>query len=204
VCVGIFGFILYAVQGYGWWMAEMGGGFLAMGIAAAIICKIPAGEAARSMAKGMEEMVIAALVVGFARGVQVVMDDALILDTIVFYAGQGLEAFPSTVAASGMFVFQSVLNFFIPSGSGQAAVTMPIMAPLADVLGLSRQVAVFAFTTGDGLSNTIIPTSGILMGMLGLAGIPYDKWLRFMLPLFVMLSFVAIVFLTVMVLTGLS
>lgn len=204
VCVGIFGFILYAVQAYGWWMAEMGGGFLAMGIAAALICKIPVNEAARSLAKGMEEMVIAALVVGFARGVQVVMDDALILDTIVFYAGQGLAAFPSTVAASGMFVFQSALNFFIPSGSGQAAVTMPIMAPLADVLGLSRQVAVFAFTTGDGLSNTIIPTSGILMGMLGLAGIPYEKWLRFMVPLFVMLSFVAVVFLTVMVLTGLS
>ena len=103
-----------------------------------------------------------------------------------------------------MFVFQSMLNFFIPSGSGQAAVTMPIMAPLADVLGLSRQVAVFAFTTGDGLSNTIIPTSGILMGMLGLAGIPYEKWLRFMVPLFLMLSLVAVVFLTTMVLTGLA
>lgn len=156
------------------------------------------------MAKGMQEMVIAALVVGFARGVQVVLDDALILDSIVYYSAQVLESFPSTVAASGMFVFQSLLNFFIPSGSGQAAVTMPIMAPLADVLGLSRQVAVFAFTCGDGLSNTIIPTSGILMGMLGLAGIPYDKWLRFMVPLFLMLSFVAVVFLTVAVLTGLS
>lgn len=204
VCVSIFGFILYAVQAYGWWMAEMGGGFLAMGIAAAVICKIPLNETARSLAKGMEEMVIAALVVGFARGVQVVMDDALILDTIVYYAGAGLEVFPSSVAASGMFLFQSVLNFFIPSGSGQAAVTMPIMAPLADVLGLSRQVAVFAFTCGDGLSNTIIPTSGILMGMLGLAGIPYEKWLRFMVPLFLMLSLVAVVFLTVMVLTGLN
>lgn len=204
VCVGIFAFILYAVQAYGWWMAEMGGGFLAMGLAAALICRIPFNEAAKAMAKGMEEMVIAALVVGFARGVQVVLDDALILDSIVYYSAQVLESFPSTVAASGMFVFQSVLNFFIPSGSGQAAVTMPIMAPLADVLGLSRQVAVFAFTCGDGLSNTIIPTSGILMGMLGLAGIPYDKWLRFMLPLFLMLSFVAVVFLTVAVLTGLS
>lgn len=204
VCVGIFAFILYAVQAYGWWMAEMGGGFLAMGLAAALICRIPFNEAAKAMAKGMEEMVIAALVVGFARGVQVVLDDALILDSIVYYSAQVLESFPSTVAASGMFVFQSVLNFFIPSGSGQAAVTMPIMAPLADVLGLSRQVAVFAFTCGDGLSNTIIPTSGILMGMLGLAGIPYDKWLRFMVPLFLMLSFVAVVFLTVAVLTGLS
>ena len=76
---------------------------------------------------------------------------------------------------------------------------MPIMAPLADVLGLSRQVAVFAFTCGDGLSNTIIPTSGILMAMLGLSGIPYDKWLKFMIPLFLRLSALAIVFLSLAV-----
>jgi len=203
VCVAIFSFILYAVQAYGWWMAEMGGGFLAMGIAAVIICRIPIAEAAKSMAKGMEEMVVAALVVGFARGVQVVMDDALILDTVVYYAALGLESFPSYIAATGMFFFQTVLNFFIPSGSGQAAVTMPIMAPLADVLGLSRQVAVFAFTSGDGLSNSIIPTSGILMGMLGLAGVPYEKWLRFMVPLFFQLAAVVVVFMVIAVALGL-
>jgi len=204
VCVGIFTFILYAVQAYGWWMAEMGGGFLAMGIAAVVICRIPMGDAAKAMAKGMEEMVIAALVVGFARGVQVVLEDAQVLDSIVFYAAILLENFSAYVAAAGMFFFQTFLNFFIPSGSGQAAVTMPIMAPLADVLGLSRQVAVFAFTCGDGLSNTIIPTSGVLMGMLGLAGIPYDKWLKFMLPLFLRLSALAIVFLVLAVALGLD
>jgi len=204
VCVGIFAFILYAVQAYGWWMAEMGGGFLAMGIAAVVICRIPMADAAKAMAKGMEEMVIAALVVGFARGVQVVLDDAQVLDSIVFYAALVLENFSTYVAAGGMFVFQSFLNFFIPSGSGQAAVTMPIMAPLADVLGLSRQVAVFAFTCGDGLSNTIIPTSGILMGMLGLAGIPYEKWLKFMFPLFLRLSALAMVFLILAVALGLE
>ncbi|MDA1028488.1 MAG: AbgT family transporter [Bacteroidetes bacterium] len=202
-CVGIFGFILYAVQAYGWWMAEMGGGFLLMGIVAVAISRISLSDAASAMAKGMEEMVVAALVVGFARGVQVVLEDAQVLDTIVFYAANLLQNFSTVVAAIGMFVFQSFLNFFIPSGSGQAAVTMPIMAPLADVLGLSRQVAVFAFTCGDGLSNTIIPTSGILMAMLGLAGIPYDKWLRFMVPLFLRLSLLAAIFLVVMVFLGL-
>jgi len=156
------------------------------------------------MAKGMEEMVVAALVVGFARGVQVVLDDAQVLDTIVFYAANLLQNFSTYVAAIGMFTFQSFLNFFIPSGSGQAAVTMPIMAPLADVLGLSRQVAVFAFTCGDGLSNTIIPTSGILMAMLGLAGIPYDRWLKFMFPLFLRLSLLAALFLTAMVAFGIE
>jgi len=198
-CVAIFGFILYAVQAYGWWMAEMGGGFLLMAIAAIVISGMKMKDAAGAMAKGMEEMVVAALVVGFARGVQVVLDDALVLDTIVFYAANLLQNFSTHVAAIGMFFFQTFLNFFIPSGSGQAAVTMPIMAPLADVLGLSRQVAVFAFTCGDGLSNTIIPTSGILMAMLGLAGIPYEKWLKFMVPLFLRLSALSIVFLLIMV-----
>jgi len=145
-CVGIFGFILYAVQNYGWWMAEMGGGFLLMGLAAMAISRMKISDAAQAMARGMEEMVVAALVVGFARGVQVVLDDAQVLDTIVFYAANLLQYFSTYVAAIGMFFFQTFLNFFIPSGSGQAAVTMPIMAPLADVLGLSRQVAVFAFT----------------------------------------------------------
>ena len=108
----------------------------------------------------------------------------------------------NVLAAEGMFVFQTTLNFFVPSGSGQAAVTMPLMAPLADVLGLSRQTAVFAFTCGDGFSNSIIPTSGLLMAMLGLAKIPYEKWLRFVFPLFLMLSGLAALFLAIAVWTG--
>ena len=98
-----------------------------------------------------------------------------------------------------MLVFQSFLHFFIPSGSGQAAATMPLMVPVADVLDLTRQTAVFAFTCGDGFSNTIVPTSGVLMGMLSLAGIPYEKWLRFVLPLFGMLMGLAAIFLAIAV-----
>ncbi|MEE9270244.1 MAG: TIGR00366 family protein [Candidatus Krumholzibacteria bacterium] len=110
-----------------------------------------------------------------------------------------LRNFPNVVAAEGMLLFQSFLNFFIPSGSGQAAVTMPLMAPLADVLGLTRQTAVLAFTCGDGFSNTIIPTSGVLMAMLSLARIPYQKWVRFVLPLFLQLMLLSGVFLAIAV-----
>jgi uncharacterized ion transporter superfamily protein YfcC len=198
-CVTIFGFILWAVQARGWWMAEMGGGFILMGLVAIVVARLPLTEAAKAAAKGMEDMVVAALVVGFARAVQVVLDDGQVLDTVIYYAASGLENFSTYTAAAGMLVFQTVLNFFIPSGSGQAAVTMPIMAPLADVLGLTRQTAVFAFTCGDGFSNSIIPTSGILMAMLGLAGIPYERWLRFMVPLFLRLMAVAVVFLMIAV-----
>ena len=203
-CLGIFAFILYAVQTRGWWMAEMGGGFLLMGIVAIVVSRLPLTEAAKAFAKGMEEMVVGALVVGFARGVQVVLDDGQILDTVVFAAASGLQHFPSYAAAAGMLVFQTGLAFFIPSASGQAAVTMPIMAPLADVLGLSRQVAVFAYTCGNGFANLFLPTSGVLMAMLGLAGIPYEKWLRFILPLFAWMMGLAALFLFAAVALGLE
>ncbi|MCB0288117.1 MAG: YfcC family protein [Calditrichaeota bacterium] len=199
VCLIIFVFILFAVQELGWWMAEMGGGFLLMGIAATIFSRLSIDEATKAFIKGMEEMVVAALVVGFAKGIQVVLDDAMVLDTLIFSAASLLRHFPDYVAAQGMLLFQTVLNFFIPSGSGQAAVTMPLMAPLADVLGITRQSAVFAFTCGDGFSNTIIPTSGVLMAMLALAKIPYTTWLRFMFPLFLQLMVVSAFFLFISV-----
>lgn len=197
----IFAGVLWAVSdsSIGWWLAEMGGGFILMGIIATIASKLPVAEAVEAFMKGMEEMVVAALVVGFARGIEVVLNDGQILDTLIFSAANVLQNFPNYVAAQGMLLFQTTLNFLIPSGSGQAAVTMPLMAPLADVLGLSRQTAVFAFTCGDGFSNTIIPTSGVLMAYLSLAKVPYQKWLRFMFPLFLQLMVMAAIFLMISV-----
>lgn len=198
----LFAGILYAVQSQGWWLAEMGGGFILIGLAAAILGKLNLNQSALAFAKGAEEMVIAALVVGFAKGISVVLEDGQIMDSLIFYAASGLQNFNNVFAAEGMLVFQTFLNFFIPSGSGQAATTMPLMAPLADVLGLSRQVAVFAFTCGDGFSNTIIPTSAILMAMLSLAGIPYNKWLKFMWPLFLRLMLLSAIFIAIAVWIG--
>jgi len=198
-CAAIFVFILYAVQEMGWWLPEMAGGFLLMGLVATAIGRLPLNRATRAAVRGMEEMTVAALVVGFARGITVVLQDGQILDTMIFAASSTLQHVPRYVAAEGMLVVQSILNFFIPSGSGQAAVTMPLMAPLSDVLGLTRQTAVFAFTCGDGFSNTVIPTSGILLASLGLAKVPYEKWLRFMLPLLLQLLVLAGVFIAIAV-----
>jgi len=203
-CTAIFVFILWAVQARGWWLPEMAGGFILMGLVAIVVGRMPIADATRSVVKGMEEMTVAALVVGFARAVTVVMEDGLILDTFIQSAASVLANVPQLVAAEGMLVFQATLNFFIPSGSGQAAVTMPLMAPLADVLGLTRQTAVFAFTCGDGFSNMVIPTSGILMASLGLAGVPYERWLRFMVPLLLQLIGVAAVFMAFAVVVGLN
>ncbi len=201
-CAAIFGFILYSVQTLDWGIPDLAGGFFLMGIVATIIARLPIAEATKAFVKGMEEMVVAALVVGFARGIQVVFADGQILDTIIYAAASTLEQVPLFVAAQGMLIFQTCLNFLIPSGSGQAAVTMPIMAPISDVIGLTRQTAVFAFQCGDGFSNTLVPTSGILMAMLTLAKIPYQKWLKFVLPLFLQLMVIAAIFLAIAVLVN--
>jgi len=192
--------ILYMIIQYGWYINEMAGGFMLMAFVTVALSDLTVNEATKSFVKGMEEMVVAALVVGFARAIEVVLNDAMVLDTLIYSAAGVLQNFPNYIAAQGMLVFQSTLNFLIPSGSGQAVVTMPLMAPLADVLGLSRQTAVFAFTCGDGFSNTIIPTSGVLMAYLSLAKVPYMTWLRFMLPLFLILMGISAIFLTISVL----
>jgi uncharacterized ion transporter superfamily protein YfcC len=195
----LFAFIIFAVQQFGWWINEMTGGFLLIGFSAIAISRMSLNAATKAFVKGMEDMVVAALVVGFARGVQVVLQDGQILDTIIYSAATQLQNFHQFVAAGGMLVFQTTLNFFIPSGSGQAAVTMPLMAPLSDLIGITRQTAVFAFTCGDGFSNMVVPTSGILMAVLAIAKVPYSKWLKFVLPLFVMLFMLSIVFLIIAV-----
>jgi uncharacterized ion transporter superfamily protein YfcC len=195
VGAGLFAFIIFAVQEFGWWINEMAGGFLLIGFSAIVISRMSFNDATKAFVKGMEDMVVAALVVGFARGVQVVLQDGQILDTIIYSAAGQLQNFHQFVAAGGMLVFQTTLNFFIPSGSGQAAVTMPLMAPLSDLIGITRQTAVFAFTCGDGFSNMIIPTSGTLMAVLAIAKVPYAKWLKFVLPLFAVLFLLSIIFL---------
>ncbi len=191
----VFAGVMVAVQTEGWWLNEMAGGFFLMGILAAVIGGLSLDRATRAFTHGMSEMVIAALVVGFARGIVVVMEDAKILDTVVHGAASVLDGASPHLAVQGMLVFQTVLNFFIPSGSGQAAVTMPLMAPLSDLLGVTRQTAVFAYQCGDGFSNMVIPTSGTLMAMLLMAGVPYDRWLRFAAPLVGILLVVAALFL---------
>jgi len=198
-CLAIFGGILYGVATLSWWMSDMAGGFFLMGLVAAAICGLSLADSTRAFVQGMEEMLVAALVVGFARGIQVVLLDGQILDTLIFSAASVLQTVPRYVSVVGMLLFQSTLNFMIPSGSGQAAVTMPLMAPLADVLGITRQTAVLAFQFGDGLSNTIVPTGGVLMGMLALAKIPWSKWFRFVLPLFLQLMALAALFLIIAV-----
>jgi uncharacterized ion transporter superfamily protein YfcC len=191
----VFGYV--AIFASGWSFVEMGGGVIGLMIVISVVGGLTAERSMLYAVKGLELMVVPALVIGVARGVSVVMQESLITDTILFYASDSLSGLPKSMAAVGMLLFQSLLNFFIPSASGQALVSMPLMTPLADLLGISRQTTVLAFVFGDGFTNLIIPTNGVLMAMLGIAGVPFGKWLRFVLPVFgllLLLSMVAVLF----------
>jgi uncharacterized ion transporter superfamily protein YfcC len=119
------------------------------------------------------------------------MQDGQIIDSIIHWLASLVGSLPGSLSAVAMFWVQSIINFFIPSGSGQAATTMPIMAPLADMIGVTRQTAVEAFHYGDGISNSIIPTSAYLMGVLAMAKVPYEKWVKFVWPLMVIWTVIA-------------
>lgn len=202
VALVLFSIILYAVQTMGWGLLEMSGGFLAVGVCTILIYGMTGDEAMDAFIKGLSLMIVPALIVGIARGIQVVMVEGEIIDTILNHAAGVLQEQPKWIAAQGMFVFQSTLNFFIPSASGQALVTMPLLVPLSDLLQLSRQLAVFAFMIGDGMTNIIIPTNGFLMAVLGIAGVPFEKWFKFILPIFLVLVVIGAIFLSLALYIG--
>ena len=179
--------MIVGVMRYQWFIVEIGAIFLGLGIASGLIAKLSINDIAESFVAGAKDLVGAALVVGFARAIVVIASDGQIIDTIMSSLSGAISRYHPVFAAQIMFVIQSVLNFFIPSGSGKAALTMPIMAPLADLIGITRQTAVLAFQLGDGYTNMIIPTSGVTMGVLGMAKLPWDVWAKWLLPIEVVL-----------------
>jgi uncharacterized ion transporter superfamily protein YfcC len=147
-------------------------------------------------------MTAAALLVGVARSIEVVLSDAMVIDTVIYSIANLLTNFGPEAAAVGMLAVQTICNFFIPSGSGQAFVTMPIMSPLATVTEVPQQTAVLAYQFGDGFTNMVIPTSALVMGALALGKIPYGAWVRFIMPLLAKIFALAIVFLVLSVKFG--
>ena len=178
--VGGLGMIVFGVFKWEWYFSEIGAVFLGVGILGGAFGRLGPSKQAEEFVKGARTIVFGALVVGVARGILVVMTDGQIIDSVIHGLAVMIQSLPKSISVLGMYVVQNVINFFIPSGSGQAAATMPIMTPLADVIGVNRQVAVLAFQLGDGFSNSIIPTSAGLMGVLSIANIPYEKWFKFL------------------------
>jgi uncharacterized ion transporter superfamily protein YfcC len=194
--------IIVAVQTIGWGLIEMSACFIAIIIVVTKISGMTGDESMAAFTKGLEIMIVPALVVGVARGISVVLQEGMIIDTLLQSASSSLMNLPKVAAAEGMLFFQTGLNFFIPSASGQALVSMPLMTPMSDLLGLSHQTAVLAFILGDGISNIIIPTNGVLMATLGLAKVPFEKWFRYILPLFIASMVMAVAFIALAVVIG--
>jgi uncharacterized ion transporter superfamily protein YfcC len=196
--------MVYGIPVQGWYLIELGAIWLGLAMVAGLIGGLGADGTARRFGAGAAELAMVALLVGFARAISLILEDGQVLHTIVHGLSVPLQQVGPELAAVGMMIMQTLLNFFIPSGSGQAFATMPIMAPLADVVGVTRQVAVLAFQFGDGFSNMILPTNIVLMAILGMGGIPYDRWVRFVAPLLLMLLTAGAVSLVIAVLIGYS
>ena len=194
----IVGFV-YGAANYGWYIGELNAIFLGLGVVAAAIARMSPVHTSQTFIRGASEMTAAALLVGFARSIEVVLSDGQVIDTVIHSIAEVIEGFGPDAASVGMLVVQSVCNFFIPSGSGQAYVTMPIMSPLATLTGVPQQTAVIAYQFGDGFTNMIVPTSALVMGALALGKIPYGAWVRFIGPLLLKIFALAVVFLVVTV-----
>ena len=147
-------------------------------------------------------MVNAGFIVGFANAISVVLTNGHILNTIVYYLSMPLSSAGSVVGANLMMVINTIINLFIPSGSGQAAVVMPLMVPTADLTGITRQVAVQAYQFGAGFADCVIPTAGTLMGSLGIAGIAWNRWVKNYAPLLAMQFVFAVIMLTILQIIG--
>ncbi|WP_050607445.1 YfcC family protein [Clostridium niameyense] len=165
-----------------WNMNDMSATFVIGSIIAGIISKMTPNKIAENFSVGFQNIAFGALIVGVARGVQWILLKGNIVDTIIYSTSLPLSKLPKCICVIGMFIVQAFINFFIPSGSGQAIVTMPLMVPLSDLLGITRQTAILAFQLGDGFSNIIWFTYGGLMFLLASGKIPYNRWLKFIWP----------------------
>ena len=184
IMLACFGILIYGLSKLGWYFEEMSALFIFMGIICGFVNGYGPSRIAKEFGEGAKGIVVGCLIIGIARTVEVILSDASILDTIVYGIVNIVGVLPNSIKAVGMFLCQSLINCVIVSGTGQAAVTMPLMVPVSDLVGISRQTAVLAFQLGDGFSNSVLPMSSSLMGYLAVSKIPYSKWLKFMLPLF--------------------
>ena len=170
--------LVVGVTVWEWYLPEITGLFLAMGIVCGMIAGFPAGRIADELLSGARDILSAALVVGFASGIIVILQDGQVVDSILHAMQEGLDGTGPLASLSAMYGIQALINLLIPSATAKAAITIPIMAPFSDMVGVSRQAMVLAFQFGDGFTNMITPTSGVLMSALAMARIPYTRWVR--------------------------
>jgi uncharacterized ion transporter superfamily protein YfcC len=201
--VSAFAIYIYGAQRLGWEFDQLAALFLVVGTLAGLLGRLGVGGTADAFVEGFRSMAFAGLLIGFARAIYVVLSEGQIVDTLVHGLFAPIAGLPTALAALGMLVVQAVLHVPIPSTSGQAVLTLPLLVPLSDLIGLSRQVTVLAYQYGAGLCDLVTPTNGALMAMLAAAGVRYEDWLKFVLPLYALLMAMALLALIVAVAAGL-
>ena len=190
---------VFGAFGETWSLTEMAAVFIIIMVVTTLIARIGVNQSIQEFIKGANSVLYGALIIGMARSIVVILEDGMILDTVVNGMASLIDPFSSTVGAILMFIGNGLFNILVSSGSGQAAIVMPIMGPLADLMGFPRQIAVQAYSMGDGFTNIITPLSGVLMANLAIAGIPFTKWLKFALPLVGIWYVLGIIYLIVLV-----
>jgi uncharacterized ion transporter superfamily protein YfcC len=197
-----FAVMIWGVSLGGWWMAEMSGLFLFAGIGIGLIGRLGEKGLVDAFVGGARDLLGVALIIGLARGIVVVMDAGHMTDTILYWAEGAVSGLNEIVFINVMYWIQVLLSFLVPSTSGLAVLSMPILAPVADFAGVSRSLVVTAFQSAEGVVNLITPTSAVVMGGLAIARVPYERWLRFVWPVLVMLTIIVMAALSVGVLLG--
>ncbi|HEY9076743.1 MAG TPA: AbgT family transporter [Anaerolineaceae bacterium] len=176
--------IIYGVNAFGWYIDEIGALFIVMGVICGFVGGMWPSKIAETFVEGATSVTIGALVVGVARAILVVLTQGSILHTIVYALASAVSGLPSFLSVVGMYIVQILISVIIPSGSGMASVTMPIMGPLSTLLGFTQQTAVLIYQFADGFTNIIIPTSGYFLAGLAMGKVPYEKFVKWYLPLF--------------------
>lgn len=197
------GILIFGVLEYAWYFTEISALFMAMGLVVGMVYyKGNFNTFSQEFLNGAGEMTSAAMLIGLSRAILIVLENGNIMDTIVYWVSSPLKNLNNVFAAWGMYFIQGIINFVIPSSTGQAVVVMPIMAAISDVIGVTRQVAVLAFQAGDGFWNMITPTHPVVMASLGLAGISFTKWFNFGFKLVLKWTVWVLIILTFAVKTG--
>lgn len=197
-----FAVMIWGVSSAGWWMAEMSALFLAAAIIIGVIARLGEGKLVEAFVNGARDLLGVALIIGLARGIVVVMDAGHITDTILHSAEVLVADLPKTAFILVIYWIEVGLSFFVPSTSGLAVLSMPILAPVADFAGVKRELVVTAFAAASGIVNLITPTSAVVMGGLAIGRVPYERWLRFVWPLLVVLSLIIMAALVLAVIFG--
>jgi uncharacterized ion transporter superfamily protein YfcC len=202
VLLASIGLMVYGAQSLHWKDADLAAMYLFMALAIAVVGGLSSRAAAQGFLRGMQTMVLAGVLVGLAAAVEVVLKDGMILDSVIAFLSRMAEGKPPVVVAQMMVFIEMIIDVFIPSTSGKAAVTMPILGPIGQLSGLAGQITVQAFIFGNGLTNAITPTSGMLLAYLATGKVSYGQWARFVLPLLGILTVLSLLFMAAAVLIG--